>query len=928
MIGRQRRRGAVKSHRQQRGRIRCLRGRVESLEPRLMLTTYLVDSLADFLPPDDPATIPADGAVTLRESLMAASLDTAVGDAEKGTSADEILFSPDLYDTIELAGASLQIGGAGGEIRVVGPGAEILTIDAMQGSRVITHVSGTAHLSGLTIRGGSDSRGGGIEHQSGTLALERLVINSNQAKEGGGLASLGGTVTITDCRIEYNYGELGGAIYNHAGGSSDAPSMIVQWTTIADNSAVYAPLVRGGGIYSRNSFLVIRDTTIEDNRADVADSADGGGIYNESNAGGGVRVERSTISGNFASSRGGGIYSTGSEDVEDTQLQITNSTISGNNAGVEGGAIFNGSDSKLSIVDSTIAYNTCFDGSGVWNESGLLELSNSIVTGNNAAFEFRNAPAIDESQPPPVFNLIGNPEGYNDWRLMDQPENHNQTNVSVDSLLGELLINGGPTRTHALIVNQHNPAIDAGSSRIIIDQRGMPVRNRRDIGALSEEFKRSSLRRSGNRESVRPANGVPGGGFGARFGVGFDMPGDPSIQKEPEFLGFQFNTGPLVMGKIKKTWLGRFGAEARLNVAGRVGLEYGYYIDSGTLDVNYSGLLSYNISTEDGKTRLATALDIEDASLYTVSPRVGAYVDLVIDLDATISAKACFVGCYGASFPISIHEKVPIFSVNRQDEDGNFDGSIKFVGEGMLDALLEGDEEQLKKDEELLEEWKEKAGLLKEQGQTDKAAAEAILSNPNATPAEKRIAADNLAEANRDIAFADNVSAAAEATEKAKTQPQQDLIKEAQRQAEIDMAEAQRELDRATREGNTAKQQAARDKLARATADVDDAKGLQNILDQARRQQKERQIRRRGVRPAFLRRGGGQPVGGGRSDQCGLGIDGIAEHREGIRQTGRDPSRHPTHRHPARHNGVSCRPLPTTFADGSLQEDEAAACQN
>ena len=102
------------------------------------------------------------------------------------------------------------------------------------------------------------------------------------------------------------------------------------------------------------------------------------------------------------------------------------------------------------------------------------------------------------------------------------------------------------------------------------------------------------------------------------------------------------------MGKIKKTWLGRFGAEARLNVAGRVGLEYGYYIDSGTLDVNYSGLLSYNISTENGKTRLATALDIEDASLYTVSPRVGAYVDLVIDLDAAISAKACFVGCYGA----------------------------------------------------------------------------------------------------------------------------------------------------------------------------------------------------------------------------------------------------------------------------------------
>ena len=92
MIGRQRRWGAVKSRCPKRGNTRCVRGRVESLEPRLMLTIYVVDSLAYFLSARDPATIPADNAVTLREALMAASLDAAVGDAEKGTSADEILF--------------------------------------------------------------------------------------------------------------------------------------------------------------------------------------------------------------------------------------------------------------------------------------------------------------------------------------------------------------------------------------------------------------------------------------------------------------------------------------------------------------------------------------------------------------------------------------------------------------------------------------------------------------------------------------------------------------------------------------------------------------------------------------------------------------------------------------------------------------------
>ena len=194
----------------------------------------------------------------------------------------------------------------------------------------------------------------------------------------------------------------------------------------------------------------------------------------------------------------------------------------------------------------------------------------------------------------------------------------------------------------------------------------------------------------------------------------------------------------------------------------------------------------------------------------------------------------------------------------------------------MLDELLEGDEEQQKKDEDLLQEWKEKAELLRDQGLTDKSAAEAILSNPNATPAAKRIAADNKAEAERDIAFADNLSNAVQAAEKAKTQLQQDLIKEAERRAEIDMTEAQRELDRATREGNTAKQQAARDKLARATADLDDAKGLQNILDQRTRNRKSGKFGGGEFVQLSFGEAEGSLLGVEGAISAGLGIDGIA----------------------------------------------------
>jgi len=435
-----------------------------------------------------------------------------------------------------------------------------------------------------------------------------------------------------------------------------------------------------------------------------------------------------------------------------------------------------------------------------------------------------NDVTIDPSCPAPVFNIIGEPEGFNDPRLSDAP-NHNTTGVSADGLIMELADNGGPTKTHALDTSGDNPAIDGGSSRILIDQRGRSVKNQRDIGAFEV------------REIVAPSHWVSdvgaasqwGTGSGLRFGVGFDLPGDQTIQKEPEFLGFEFDTGPLVTGKIKKTWVGRFGVEARLDLAGRFGLEYGYYVDSGTLDVHYDGLLTYNTTTtDDGKIRLATALDIENGSLYTVSPRVGAYADLVIELQANISAQACVVGCYGASFPFSIDETIPLFSINRQDENSEFDGQIKFG----KDDLFGRDPEDEDKEDQLVQDWEDKAELIKNEGDADKMSAQAVLDDPNASAAAKKLAAEKLSQANSDIEFADGLL---DAIQHNKTAPQQQLVQEAQRQAEIDLAEAQRELDRATREGDVQKQQAARDKIARATADVDDAKGFQSILDQRSR---------------------------------------------------------------------------------------------
>ena len=136
------------------------------------------------------------------------------------------------------------------------------------------------------------------------------------------------------------------------------------------------------------------------------------------------------------------------------------------------------------------------------------------------------------------------------------------------------------------------------------------------------------------------------------------------------------------------------------------------------------------------------------------------------------------------------------------------------------------------------------------------------------------------------------------------------------------MAEAQRVLDRATREGNTAKQQAARDKLARATADVDDAKALQNILN------------KRGGNRKSGKFGGGQIVqlsfGESQGDSLlgiegtvsvGAGIDGIANIEKEIGKLAVTlPDIQLTDLQPDATGVLSA--TTDDFADGSLEDDK------
>jgi hypothetical protein len=144
-------------------------------------------------------------------------------------------------------------------------------------------------------------------------------------------------------------------------------------STISGNTAV----ARGGGVYN-NGTLTITNSTISHN---TSLAVDGGGVANE---GGEATITNSIISDNDADG-GGGVANDGGE------VTIENSTISGNHAkaiGGPGGGVLN-FDGEVTIENSTISGNTADErGGGVCNEAwdapAIVRITNSTISGNTA----------------------------------------------------------------------------------------------------------------------------------------------------------------------------------------------------------------------------------------------------------------------------------------------------------------------------------------------------------------------------------------------------------------------------------------------------------------------------------------------------------------------------------------------------------------
>ena len=563
---------------------------------------------------------------------------------------------------------------------------------------------------------------GGVIHNNGEMVIgPNVVMENNKGKLGGAIRNYG-YATIVDSQIINNESMAeGGGIYG--GGER----LVIRRSTISNNKSAG----NGGGVYHRSSELIMTDTTVAGNSVIAPSSAEGGGIYFVRG-----QIDRSTISGNTVNASAGSAFASGGGVYIEPRRGpkvIRSSTISGNElVGLDtfGGGVFiattfNGSDKEVAfatVESSTIALNKS-EGSRVGEGGGIYVahatvLSNTLVADNEATTDasedlfFKRGVDIDGPFTSPVDgSTIENPVTHT---LAVKPStgtagvfatNNPHGNLIVAAgLSGDLIEDDGAlTATHPLSPTSN--AIDSGFREGLLDQRGFPTTDS-DLGLL-----RPGAGKMENGYTIDDGSGLNSADIGAYesaevvltefetsvqganqfsaglppvLGMGFDD-GQPNsrLDADPFFLGLNFDPDPFRIGPgiatkeidlLFDTITTRWGGEAIADVDGRLGFDFGYYVNAGSVDSFYDGLFAYSIddsAADQGKFLITTGVELTDAAVYTTSPNLGAYVDLVLELNAKITGTGCFGGCFGGDLNINFNESVPLLSINRQKTDDN-----------------------------------------------------------------------------------------------------------------------------------------------------------------------------------------------------------------------------------------------------------------
>ena len=246
-------------------------------------------------------------------------------------------------------------------------------------------------------------------------------------------------------------------------------------------------------------------------------------------------------------------------------------------------------------------------------------------------------------------------------------------------------------------------------------------------------------------------------GFGVTDNSADNDFGKGPVSPDPRFYGLSVQNSSVDLGGFTSTSFGPFGtategAELSGTFSFKLGINVGFYVNSGTASLLHDGTFSYAVeppTSSDGPITITTGIDVHNGGVYTQSPEISAYADLVLDFS--------FVGSFQYEFdpitsyhsdPINVgfDETFPLASINRQEtnDDGSpmtnddgtpvFDGTVEAVGYDIFKSV--------KDVTKAIQEATEKG----EEGVADEAKA-SMEEDEATTPAEKSAAESDMTEA-------------------------------------------------------------------------------------------------------------------------------------------------------------------------------------
>jgi hypothetical protein len=397
----------------------------------------------------DAATI----TVTNTDGTGPGSLRQAIINAQEN---DTIAFADDVRGTILTGGQQLHVITG---LTILGPGANLLTIDGGNMSQRVISVDAPGHtvaISGLTFTRGNSSGSSGA---GGILNNANLTLTS---------------CAVRACILYGGYGGFpgqGGGIYNASGGSLEMTGC-----TLNDNHAFGGDGFHGGS----------------------GGDGNGGGLFNAQGAT--ATLRNCTITGNSVAGGSGACLPTFGCGANGT----------GRGAGIENQGV-------LVIESCTIASNSASTScGGVRTTAGSVRITNTIIAQNQASSAFDASGSFTSDG----FNLIGTRDGSSGFTAPG--DQTGSIGASLDPMLDVLRDNGGPTETMALLPGSPAIDKGNGAT-VTTDQRNFRRRDdypsiqnaaggdASDIGAF--EVRHSGLLNISTRARVLPGDNALIAGF-------------------------------------------------------------------------------------------------------------------------------------------------------------------------------------------------------------------------------------------------------------------------------------------------------------------------------------------------------------------------------------------------------------------------------